>query len=201
MFNSRSLSSASLIAILLVAGAAIAYYSLGLVGLVKPKDSPDPAHLLEPGLPPGFTDPTSLISRDTNPEKPDPDSMAQPEPASDAIDESPKRADRRAARFEAYSKVPAEERARAVSKRWGLSDEQHKEIEEIMKRYGDQMAALDNANTSAEARAEAQRQIQSQQMLEIAPIVRESPAIKRSMKRFVEAGTARGGRIVGPSSQ
>ena len=193
MFNSRSLSSASLIAILMVAGAAIAYYSLGLVGLVKPKDSPDPAHLLEPGLPPGFTDPTSLISRDTNPE--------QPEPASDAIDESPKRADRRAARFEAYSKVPAEERARAVSKRWGLSDEQHKEIEEIMKRYGDQMAALDNANTSAEARAEAQRQIQSQQMLEIAPIVRESPAIKRSMKRFVEAGTARGGRVVGPSSQ
>jgi len=108
---------------------------------------------------------------------------------------------RRAARFEAYSKLPAQERASRLSKQWGLSEQQEKDIAAIMARYSEELAALEQQNLSDAERAQAQQRMQRQQMQDIAPIVSESPGLHSAMQRFMAAAQARGGKLVTPQSQ
>jgi hypothetical protein len=108
---------------------------------------------------------------------------------------------RRAKRIAAFNKIPAEDRARTMSKRLGLTEEQEKELAEILARYSEQYAELEKTQMSEAERVEAQGQILSRQIQDLAPIMRESPAMRTAMQRFMEAGEARGGKLVNAKNQ
>ncbi|QFU74447.1 hypothetical protein EY643_01575 [Halioglobus maricola] len=103
---------------------------------------------------------------------------------------------RRASRIEAYNAKPADERARIVAERWELTAEQEAELTGILARYSEQIAALGDAGLEGSDLARAQNQLQSRQMNEIGPIISDSPRMKRSKQRFMDAAAARGGTLV-----
>jgi hypothetical protein len=88
-----------------------------------------------------------------------------------------------------------------MSKRLGLTEEQEKELAEILARYSEQYAELEKTQMSEAERVEAQGQILSRQIQDLAPIMRESPAMRTAMQRFMEAGEARGGKLVNAKNQ
>ncbi|MFT6285924.1 MAG: hypothetical protein ACJAYC_001281 [Halieaceae bacterium] len=204
MLVSRSLISASLIAALLIAGAAVAFYSLGPAEPTQPQVSSASGEASAPKVSTDMLDQVALIAEDSQTDERDPNSVAlfnadriSRNSASVESDERRQaKAARRAARFKAYNQIPAKDRARALAKQWRLNDQQEQQVAEIMGRYGEQIVALEGAATSDAATAKARREIQSQQVQEIAPILRESPGLKRAMDRFIEAGTAGGGALV-----
>ncbi|MEM1113059.1 MAG: hypothetical protein AAGI11_14200 [Pseudomonadota bacterium] len=114
------------------------------------------------------------------------------------------RSDRRARQMErlaAYNDIPVAERANRVAERWGLTDEQKRQVTEILSRYGEELAALELDDLTDAELASKQRGLFSAQMREIAPIVGDSPRLNDARQRFIEAAEARGGTLVTPQTQ
>lgn len=206
MSDLRLTASPPLIAALLFVSAAAAFYFLRPVDLPgADRSERPPGQSLNSGPSPGVLEQTAVTAPGA---KADEISAAartasgtSGNPAPAGNDESRRyRETRRAARLDAYNQIPAEDRARRLSERLGLTDEQEQQLAAIMAHSSAQMAALDDAALSETEQANAVRQIQSEQRQKIAPIVLESPALQGSMQKFMEAGYARGGTVVGPRS-
>lgn len=199
MSNSRTPQYISLVALLIITAGA-AFYFLGPYGAKRPPE-PVVAGLKTAPVEPTKAAPAPGLPKTDVPAEAATDQAAERPENIDSGERRQNLAARRAGRYEAYSKLPPEKRARTLAKQWGLSEQQEKDIARIMARYSEELAALEQQNLSDTEKAKAQQQIQRQQMQEIAPVVSESPGVREAMQRFMAAAKARGGVLVTPQSK
>ena len=192
-----------LIVAALMAGAAIAFYlavpgyfpgsddSQSAAAVTAPVPNAQSVRSADPGASPDRIEQAEMVA----PEEAETQSTAAGDDRTPA-DYRRAREAKRADRLSAYSRIPATDRARAMAQRWDLTARQEQQLVDILARYSAQVSALGEQALSDGDRAGALRQIQTRQMQEIAPIIGDSPALQRSMQKFLEAGHARGGTIV-----